>query len=645
MPDLDVPDIDVPDAPSITPDKDLELFDSSSAAVPQSDVDIYNKHFSWPPEDPDDWVMSPTVIGFGWNLDHDPDRADYIHRYGARFISEVSLWNHDSWHTVEDLPPEMEDAYVTDINGNVVYSQEMVYLNLMHPAYRQLLRDHISIELDHGADGFVIDEISGAADAIYMGAGLDDYHVANFGNYLKTIYSDDKLASQGIDSLDGFNYREFLAAEGLMERYGRGEFRDIPFGQDYYQYLFEETQTFIIELIDFARNYAAEKGREIVITANFNPIYDSSLSVVDEALDYFTFEHGFYYDDWRLEESFASITTGYPIAPAIRYVNSQDKDAVVLLVIPDYGKLAKIGEPTATSLVLHAFARTYANLGYFCYFDLDYGFIGNKYAADHVRLRPYYAFLREHPDLFNDLISKSQVAVVIPPHLSAEDLGPVDGTQGVAWILDEINMDYAVIDFTQQIIDYELLIVQGYAWSDTEVVKLLEYIRSGGNVIAIDERFASRDENHLEVNRPELVSLRTDGTHQIGDGNFTFFSDYLGWKYYAMLDENAFERIADTVEEFITPNSAPDGVQVIPYYRNQDIVVHCLNQNYNGTDFTRLNQVSITVTLPDNFNVPGETLTVLSPDDSMVQEIPFVQDGNTLSFSLPSLYIWSTVAS
>ena len=140
----------------------------TTIAMPTTEVDIYNKSTPWPYKDPADNVMSPNVLGFAWNLNSSAKNISIAHDHGAKFISEVSLWNHDGWTTVADLPASLKTAYNTGWDGQPLFSQDMVYLNTNDPAFQQWLTDFIHTQVDQGADGFVFDETTGSADAIYQ---------------------------------------------------------------------------------------------------------------------------------------------------------------------------------------------------------------------------------------------------------------------------------------------------------------------------------------------------------------------------------------------------------------------------------------------------------------------------------------------
>lgn len=580
------------------------------------------------------------MLGFAWNLNEDPGAVKWAHDHGAKFIAEVSLWNHDRWKTLEDLPDSVKTAYNTNWDGQPLFIQGMVFLNINDPAFQQWLSNFINSQIDIGADGFVFDETGGNSEAVSQGGALDAYSMEGFGEYLARYYSAAELQAKGVTSTANFNYKQFLTDKGFSSKYKQGDIWNITFGPDYLAFQQLKTSDLIIKLAGEARAYAATKGKTLLITANADPIYREPSRAYYDVLDYYTFEHAWIGDRWRTREGFTEFPYGQSATAKTKYTIGNGQKAVILESIGEYGEFQKLGSDAGTTRVLHDFAEVYANLGFYCYFDLDPAFMGMQFTADRARLRPYYAFLRDHPEVFNGLSYKPEVAVIPPPLALLSDTGPVDSAQGAAFILSESNIPYDVIDIDDNL-DYKVLIANGYAWPEEQLNKLLDFARSGGTVIAIDSRFAMYDGDYKQVSRPELDALKTDGTHTLGAGKFIFFSDYIGWKYWAMQDTTSFNLIKDAVTDYTEPNNAPEGVQLLPYDGGNHMVIHILNYNYADNEFVKQNDVSIRVRMPEGFTVNDKLLTLLSPDNDTDITVEYTADEGWLKFTVPELYIWS----
>ena len=235
------------------------------------------------------------------------------------------------------------------------------------------------------------------------------------------------------------------------------------------------------------------------------------------------------------------------------------------------------------------------------------------------------------------------MAVIAPPLVLSTDSGPVDAAQGIGYMMADANIPYDLLDIGKNLNEYKVIIANGYAWSDAQLQKLLDFARAGGTVIAMDERFAARNEQYVEVQRPDLAALKTDGTHKLGSGQFIFFRDYLGWKYWDHKDAAAFNFIYNAVKTIATPNTAGAGVQIIPYISGNNIVVHILNDNYANNAFTTQINVPVSVKIPGGLTAQNKTLTLLSPDGKAAVNLEYTVEAGWLKFTVPELYIWSVV--
>ncbi|HLD57502.1 MAG TPA: hypothetical protein VJA47_04295, partial [archaeon] len=249
-----------------------------------------------------------------------------------------------------------------------------------------------------------------------------------------------------------------------------------------------------------------------------------------------------------------------------------------------------------------------------------------------------------HPEAFNGLSSKSDVAVVNPPIILSQETSGVETVQGSSNLLGENNIPHDVVDFSK-IGSYKVILIGGFVWSDSDIKKLLDYVRAGGIVITSDSRFASLDEDGNDVSRPELKDLKTDGVHVLGSGKFIFFDDYTWWKVWAQLDSVAGQKVLDALKSNgITSYKSPEKVQVIQYISNDAsrLVTHVLNYDFKSVDFEKKSNVEISMDIPSGFFADGKKMKLVSPDSGETT-INFSQSGKTITFTIPSLYIWDIV--
>ncbi|MDO9097362.1 MAG: hypothetical protein Q7U60_04500 [Candidatus Methanoperedens sp.] len=604
-----------------------------------SPIEIYGRNSF---EKIEDLPLSITTMAWG---EHIPSNQYKNHwwmqreqKKGAKHISVVSIWNNDQWEKVEDLPAELKTAYITDFDGNPLYVQEKVFLNILDPALKQRLKDEMKSHIDAGTDGFAFDEHWGTAQAIVPGWGpgpFDNYSLTGFRNYLKEKYSADELRNRGISDISAFNYRDYLVNNNYRERYAN-EFwsNPAPFAKDYQLYLFQASNKVIQELIDYATSYARQKNRTLIITANANPLYKTDVFDFYDRLDLFVYEHE-WFATWRKERG-GEFPAGAPVTPSVKYAVSIGKRAAVMPMLHD---VADLDTSARQKIFNHQMAETYASGGYYMFFP-DINYIGINYTTPRATMYPYYAFVREHPEAFKELSFPAEVAVLRPSTVLQEDAGGADTANGFSIILMEKNIPHDVVSI-DKIEKYKIVLAGGFAWSDADIEKLFSFIKNGGVVIATDSRFASRDANNREVSQPALEGLKMDGTHALGKGKFVFFNDHLWWKIWAQRDRDAASKILNAVKETVKPNTAPEKVQLLPYIDNKGrLLVHILNYDFSNGDFIRKENFQIKIRLPPGYSTAGKKLTLVSPDWNGSETLQFQEDSSTLNFTIPSLYIW-----
>jgi hypothetical protein len=610
-----------------------------------SEVDIYGRGPLWRPEDID---FTPTIIGWGVELGADEPYLGYLtgpKKAGARHISTVSIWNKDSWKKLEDLPPELKDAYITGFDGEALYIQEDVFLNFLDPAFQEWLKSKMKLHIDAGTDGFVFDEHWGTSQAVGEGRGpFDKYSLAGFREYLARKYSVEELQALGIQDIASFNYLDFLVKNNYRTRYqafGQTGQNPAPFQKDYKRFLLESSSRIINELIDYASTYASQKGKVLKFALNGSPLHGTEVFDFYNRLNLFIFEHE-WFPQWRLQPGNAAFDAGVPVTAKMKYAQTLGKPAVTMPYGGGDSKwFQQASVKSGSAIMLHQFAESYANLGYYQYFDLDY--IGFKFTPDHTSFKAYFSFIRAHPDAFSNLSSYADVALLRQSRVFQEDQGGLDGIEGFSHVLGEANIPYDVVGI-DRIGNYRTVLTGGVQWSDDDVDQMLAFVKKGGTLIATDSRFASNDENNHAVNRPSLGPFKTDGTHALGSGKFVFFSDSLWWKIWTQKDKAASAKILNTVKGIANANTAPEKVQLLPYVDTTGrLVVHILNYDFANGDFTPKENFEVKIYLPTGYSAAGKNLTLSSPDFTGNKTLPFKQEGNVLTFTVPSLYIWDVV--
>ena len=84
--------------------------------------------------------MQPTIISFAGTAGPNVDDIRIIHDLGMKFIYQVSLWQHDDWHTLDELPEELKQAFTVDLDGNpIIIQEDFIHLNTLDPAWQDWL--------------------------------------------------------------------------------------------------------------------------------------------------------------------------------------------------------------------------------------------------------------------------------------------------------------------------------------------------------------------------------------------------------------------------------------------------------------------------------------------------------------------------
>ena len=599
-----------------------------------SRVDIYGRDYY---EDPEDWVLNGTIYAFGPVVGTNIDWIHKLQSHGATAFSNISTWNSAMSRTPEELPQELKNSYLKGFDGEVLYEQGIVFLNILDPTYQDWLKRAIEGDIDGGTDGISIDEHQGTVQAVWSGEGpCDEYSLNGFRDFLKSKYSQDDLKLKGVTDIDAFNYCQYIVDNGYRELY-RTHRDQVPFSSDYIHYLYSATDRVLVDLLDHARDYAGLRGRSLLFGANFDPLDRIDESGIFDMLDLFIFEHD-WFPSWRNESGWYKFPAGSPISPNMKYAANRGKAAAAMYIIADAKEFMAQGKEAGTRLVNHQFAESYANRGYYMYFNL-HDFLGLDFQADRSKLIPYYEFVRKYPEALLDLHQENSLAVVLPPHIDTETYFQKEWAFAVSATLSEANLQHDFIDL-DQIGSYETVVASGVSWSDEDLDQLITYARNGGTVIAFDSRFASQDENYQIKSRPQLGGLRASGTHTLDKGSFIFFNEDMGWKLWAYQDPVEKARLVKSIEISVQADVAPEMVQVIPYTSGDGLVVQILNYDFQDGDFVDKKDFQVQIQVPDGSITDGETLTIVSPDLEGEKVVEFERAENVISFSVPSLYIW-----
>ena len=191
--------------------------------------------------------------------------------------------------------------------------------------------------------------------------------------------------------------------------------------------------------------------------------------------------------------------------------------------------------------------------------------------------------------------------------------------------------------------DYDIVYTHGFSWSEAEVQTLLNFISKGGVAIVDDNRFARMDENFQPVKYPELEALKRNGENVYGEGTLIYSSMSFGFDYFQYHRKSDIEKAIEVVSKYITPNEAPENVVVLPWVGEDMIVIHAINNNFDG-DYIQRQNLEMRIQIPEGFKTENKILKIYQVETGEVLEQEYSIENGWLIFTLPSLDIWCVAA-
>ena len=249
------------------------------------------------------------ATGLGWGFLPEPDRrglppdeemmrdVDEAHRCDVKFQGRVEL--DADWMGMIDFDSNFMESTVRDLNNKPavtwwVHSYKghpSYHFCTNAPGYRHYLMYQLRRVMEAGTDWLMIDSAIpsiGALNARYGGC-FCEHCMAGFRNYLDANLSEADRENWQIDSLDSFNYREFLLSRGITDELYRAEILAfppvIPLAKEFFDYQWTEVNALFREF----KRYAQEFGEDVPMSSN-SPFYWAEFIYAVDAHDFYTNE-------------------------------------------------------------------------------------------------------------------------------------------------------------------------------------------------------------------------------------------------------------------------------------------------------------------------------------------------------------------
>jgi hypothetical protein len=177
----------------------------------------------------------------------------------------------------EPVTDLIEECVSRDIHGEPCHArwvevpdngQQCFLMDRNNPVWREYLKAVIRIQIDAGVDGIQLDEAETPMTALQYGGCFCRDCMTGFRRYLA-----DRRPPEldGVD-LDAFHYGEWLLERGFDFKDRR---EDTPLFWVYHRFQQGQITRYFAELADYAREYAAAQGREILVSGNFFNLFDN----------------------------------------------------------------------------------------------------------------------------------------------------------------------------------------------------------------------------------------------------------------------------------------------------------------------------------------------------------------------------------
>ena len=172
--------------------------------------------------------------------------TDLIENCVSRDIHGVAC--HARW---VEAPDREHQCYLMDRNN---------------PVWREYLKAVIRIQIDAGVDGIQLDEAELPITSFQYGGCFCKDCMKGFRQYLKDLPEEQLPAELRATDLEIFHYGEWLLAQGFDFKTNREE---TPLFWEYHRFQIRQIFRYFGELADYIRDYAAQKGRTVLVSGNF----------------------------------------------------------------------------------------------------------------------------------------------------------------------------------------------------------------------------------------------------------------------------------------------------------------------------------------------------------------------------------------
>jgi hypothetical protein len=269
------------------------------------------------------------------------------------------------------------------------------------PGYREYLRHQTRQAMVTDVEGLHIDDYNGTAGTDWRGGCFCPHCMAAFRDYLRDKVPPERLAECGVDSLEGFDYGQFLRDQGVTVDEFRHKVKgSLPLGPEFVTFQYRAAAQWVGEIRAYAEELA---GHPLALSVNSSASNREAL-VIAPQVTYFAGEVG--------HEAETLAVPGRPIY-TFKLCDAVDRPMTCTASGTDW---AFIAERSLPGLVRTWIAQAYAWGHQLMAPHRQWAYTKDKgthwYQSQPSDYADLYQFIRAHAQLFDDYDALARVGLV-----------------------------------------------------------------------------------------------------------------------------------------------------------------------------------------------------------------------------------------
>jgi hypothetical protein len=540
-----------------------------------------------------------TVLG--WAGEANPKHIERAHARGVRLFT-VSVGFLTESQRVIDFDQNFLDAAARNFSGEPFVvpwlwdqkhkGQPAWWWCTNSPLYRQYLESRLREEMPTRPDGLHIDDYRGSSGAVtWLSACFCRHCMEGFRHYLAANADPAKLAQLQISDLDTFDYRQFLIDRGVTaEEYQKERWR-MPLADEFLDFHVTANTKYVGEYRRLAEQL---RGQPLTLSVN-SGLDDAQALAVASQLTYFCCE---------VSHDAASLAPATHPIYIYKLGEALERPITSTAAGQDWAYIAEQNKP--------CLVRTWIALSYalgnnlmaphrqWCYTEQK----GTHWYTGPVEQYAFmYQFVRQHAALLDGYEAVAPVAVVYDNAANRRYQGRIEP---ICVELARRNVPYRIVVAGDTWLDHRLTVPEldqyraviaspDNQWMDAAQKAVLESVKAAGRLVAWP------DDDALGRLVPEPIG------------------------------------VAGSDKVLVFPRAVPGSTDA-------PIVLHLLNQDYDGAHDAMRPQPPVTIRLQRSL-FPGRTLsqaTLHAPQEDPVP-LQIRADTSQIEIDVPALKLWAIV--